>query len=222
MDQDARTDKLGTACFELQPGALAHALGILEKGLEAMVKSNPGLAGMIEIQINNQLRPHLAYEARYSDPKVNLVAEGAVYSDDIDDDYSATKTGEPDFRFTFVEQFGECEKYLAIECKLVSGIHAGNYASNYVDDGVLRFVDCTYSRGHASAVMTGYVFEGDPAAAAAFVAKALTGKAEMIALLDGFAPATDLPHHGHLYASNHRQRETCVHMRLMHLFRSLN
>jgi len=222
MEQGTRTDKLGIAFFHLETGILRHALGLLRNALAAMVLNNPGLASMKETQINDRLRPHLAHEARHSSPRVNLISEGGVYSDEIDGDYSAVKTGEPDFRLTFVEQFGEAEKYLGVECKLVSGLRAGNHASNYVNDGVLRFVDCIYGKGHEYAVMTGYVFEGDPAAAAGFVETALLRKTEAAALLDGFMPATDFPGHDHLYSSRHRQRATCIPMRLFHLFHDVN
>lgn len=222
MEPSGETDRIGTPFFELRPGLLGHVLGILERAVQSMVLATPGVARMKEVPINARLRPYLVDEASHSIPSVYVIPEGSVYSDGVGGQYSSAKTGEPDFLAIFTCSFQHPQRYLGIECKKVSGLRAGNYTSYYINAGVQRFVDCSYSRGHPCAVMAGYVFEGDPASAAAFICRALAKKATLLGVQDGLSRAHDFPDHQHLYCSTHSQRETCVPIRLMHLFISLN
>ena len=64
--------------------------------------------------------------------------------------------GEPDFLFTWGPYPSRDDPSLFVEAKRLRG--AGpSLAGNYVDKGVMRFVEGSYGRGHDFGIMMGYV-----------------------------------------------------------------
>lgn len=63
--------------------------------------------------------------------------------------------------FKFVYSCNSLEDYFGIECKKVSSTEPNRHlATDYVREGVKRFVEGTYSIGHDYAAMLGFVIDG--------------------------------------------------------------
>jgi len=216
MVEAGRDEHIGRPCFELEVGLVVQTLAVVRAAAGAMVLAGRGLHGMGERQLNDTLRLHLVQEARRHTPPIRVEAEPAVFGDEVGGEYSAQRTGAPDFRFVFGESWADPARYLAMECKKVSGLRAGGHAAAYVDEGVRRFVAAKYARGHAWALMAAYVFEGSAGRAVEFVQASMSSKAMDVALQCSLAPADDVTDSSDVYSSRHSQAQTGVQIRLLH------
>ena len=107
-----------------------------------------------------------------------------------------------------------------MECKKVDD-HREIPAKSYMEKGVRRFVIGKYSYGHAYGAMVGYVTEGTPASAAAFVGSRLASYASQQSGLQqdgGWQPETRFGPVPNLYCSRHVQAGSQQPIALLHLF----
>jgi hypothetical protein len=219
-DSPAAAGRAGSPFWPLQQAVVKHTLDVLRRALAAMVSANGGLAALPEPTLNRKLRRHLVEQALGRTPRMAVIPEGAVFGDQVDGAYSEEKTGEPDFQFSFTDTFDDPAKWLTLECKRVSGVRAGDHAADHANTGVLRFVEGTYSRKHAWALMAGYVFEGGVSQAVEFVANYMAANADRLRVTDVLDAAPGMGPDVH--ASRHRQTNTGVLIRLLHYFASIH
>ncbi len=167
-----------------------------------------------EDAITDRLRWEMDAEKRRRKPQPQLRFERETQSDSPDTD---RPTGLIDVYVIY--SFDQSE-YFAMECKKVDD-HRETPARRYIEEGVCRFAIGKYSFGHAYGSMIGYVTEGTPARAAAFVGRRLAGYDRQRSGLqrDGgwqsetrFGPVQDL------YSSRHVQAGSKQPIVLLHLF----
>jgi hypothetical protein len=115
------------------------------------------------------------------------------------------------------------EPDLRVECKRVSATVSDrrtDLATEYVDEGVLRFVGDKYGHGHVWGVMIAFVIDGEFADAASIIAK-------YVAEYHNDAPPhlsrawrveTRFGRHRHLFNTQHLQGGGPQHIDLLHLF----
>ncbi|WLT33351.1 hypothetical protein [Geothrix sp. PMB-07] len=110
--------------------------------------------GDYEVPINIRMRKALRKVKRdIGLNNIEIHGEDEVLNEAIDD---PEVEGRIDIVVRFLQQFGDENAYLGIECKrLLRGDSGLNI--NYVDKGLARFVTCQYSCGHKWGMMVGYV-----------------------------------------------------------------
>ena len=117
--------------------------------------------------------------------------------------------------------WGTQEDYFGIECKRISSSTSGKdkgLATEYVNQGVMRFVTGIYSPGHDFAAMIGFVIDGKLNECAERVQQRLTKYCQKICLEDDWAVEHDFGTQQNLYRTTHRQHNQNFLFRLLHLF----
>ena len=107
--------------------------------------------------------------------------------------------------------------YLAVEAKRLRG-KGDSLASDYVQEGVLRFVTGKYSRGHDYAVMLGYVVLAPIDRAVTSVKTAMDRSVDKTCEQSAFTSNSQICTHSHTYASVHQQHGVQDRFTLVHLF----
>ena len=124
---------------------------------------------------------------------------------------------EPDFLFTWGLYPSRDERCLIVEAKRLRG--AGrSLAGDYVDEGVMRFVDGRYGRGHDYGIMMGYVVVAPIPTVISRVSAAMNQRKTKTQQRSAFAPENSLCAHPETHHSTHLQQETLQPITLVHIF----
>ena len=124
---------------------------------------------------------------------------------------------EPDFLFTWGPYPSREDPSLFVEAKRLRG--AGpSLAGDYVDKGVMRFVEGSYGRGHDYGIMMGYVVVAPKSSAVARVSVAMSGRKDKVQQLSGFVPNNALCPYPDTHHSTQRQQVTVQPITLVHIF----
>ncbi len=124
---------------------------------------------------------------------------------------------EPDFLFTWGPYPSREDPSLFVEAKRLRGAGA-SLAGDYVDEGVLRFVEGSYGRGHDYGIMMGYVVVAAKSDAISSVSLAMNGRKGKTQQLSKFVPDNSLCAYPDTHHSTHLQHVTKQHMTLVHIF----
>src|SRR5258708_38610061 len=114
---------------------------------------------------------------------------------------------EIDIKFDWFEYPQNPERYLAVEAKKLYGIGA-SLAGDYVEEGVMDFVNGKYSGGHNYGIMLGYIVLGPRGVAITAVKTAMnkrsimTNEQQFFSLNSSFCSHPDTHHSAHLPVSN--------------------
>ena len=98
---------------------------------------------------------------------------------------------EPDFLFTWGPYPSREDPSLFVEAKRLRGV-GSSLAGDYVDEGVMRFVEASYGRGHEYGIMMGYVVVAPKSSAISRVSVAMIGRSGKVQQLSGFIPNDSL------------------------------
>ena len=128
---------------------------------------------------------------------------------------------EPDFLFTWGPYPSREDPSFFVEAKRLRG--AGpSLAGDYVDEGVMRFVEGSYGRGHDYGIMLGYVVVASISSAISRVSAAMDGRQGKTQQLSGFVPNDSLCAYPDTHHSTHLQQVTVQPITLVHIFVDLS
>ncbi len=125
--------------------------------------------------------------------------------------------GEIDIKFRWAEYPSDNDRYLAVEAKRLFG-KGSSRADDYVEKGVMDFVNAKYGRGHNYGIMLGYVLVGPLNTAIVRVKQAMEGRKVQTAEHSTFTPDCSLCPHPHTHHSIHLQQGTATLITLVHVF----
>ena len=124
---------------------------------------------------------------------------------------------EPDFLFTWGPYPSREDPCLYVEAKRLRGA-GSSLAGDYVDEGVLRFVDGSYGRGHDYGIMVGYVVVAPVSGAVSSVKTAMDHRKSQTRQLSGFAPDNSFCAYPATNHSSHWQQVASQTITLVHIF----
>lgn len=121
--------------------------------------------------------------------------------------------------FKMFYEWGTEEDYLGIECKRISSTGKDrNLATEYIKNGIMRFVTGIYSPGHDFAAMVGFVIDGKLKDGVDLVQKRLSKYCHQTCMEEDWAIEHDFGLQNNLYRTIHRQQGRSFLFRLLHLF----
>ena len=128
---------------------------------------------------------------------------------------------EPDFLFTWGVYPSREDPCLHVEAKRLRGA-GSSLAGDYVEEGVLRFVDGSYGRGHDYGIMVGYVVVAPVSSAVSRVTTAMNYRKDQTRQLSGFAPDNSLCAYPDTHHSSHWQQLAMQTITLVHIYIDLS
>ncbi|MCY7276167.1 MAG: hypothetical protein LH702_21130 [Phormidesmis sp. CAN_BIN44] len=115
--------------------------------------------------------------------------------------------------------WGTQEDYFGIECKRISSTGNDRYlATEYIKEGIMRFIAGTYSPGHNLAAMVGFVVDGKLVDCMDLIRKRLNKYCQKICMKENWTIENDFGLQNDLYRTVHRQHGQDFLFRLLHLF----
>ncbi len=187
--------------------------------------------GWIRLQARNIVTPDLAedYITLYlSDEMKSAQREGV--SDIINWDPQVGTQSNPqnplemlkiDIKFRWHQYPNDNDRYLAAEAKKIRG-KGKSLAGDYVDEGIMRFVNARYGRGHDHGIMLGYVMVPTLHSAISRVERAMIKRKVKTHELLPLNHNNSLCSYYNTYHSQHVQNGSKVPMTLVHLFLDLS
>lgn len=124
-----------------------------------------------------------------------------------------------DFKMFYA--WGTQEDYFGIECKRISSSTKGkdkDLATDYINDGVMRFIKGTYSPNHDCAAMIGFVIDGKLKDCIDRIQQRLNKYCKKILIVKDLAVENDFGIQNDLYRTIHHQQDRTSLFRLLHLF----
>jgi hypothetical protein len=125
--------------------------------------------------------------------------------------------GEIDIKFRWAQYPSDNDRYLAVEAKRLFG-KGSSRADEYVEKGVMDFINAKYGRGHNYGIMLGYILVGPLTKAIATVDSAMNMRKLHTAEHSAFAPNSSLCLHPYTNHSVHLQQGTATLITLVHVF----
>jgi hypothetical protein len=123
--------------------------------------------------------------------------------------------------FQMIYGWGQ-EEYFGIECKRISSTKEGSdskLATEYVENGMMRFVNGIYSPKHDFAAMLGFVIDRQINECIDRIKGRLKDRRNKTCLEEDWKEETDFGKHPHLYRTHHRQPDHDNNqITLLHLF----
>ena len=158
-------------------------------------------------------RMHAARIADNSSDIINWVMQPSIPKDPE----RSLDQVEPDFLFTWGLYPSREDPSLMVEAKRLRG--AGpSLAGDYVDEGVMRFVEGSYGRGHDYGIMMGYVLVAPVPIAISRVSAAMDQRGCRTQQLSAFARNGSLCTYPDTHHSCHLQKATTQPITLVHIF----
>lgn len=115
--------------------------------------------------------------------------------------------------------WGTQEDYFGIECKRISSTGKDrNLATEYVKNGIMRFINGIYSPGHDFAAMVGFVIDGKLADCINLVRERLAKYCQETCMEQDWAVEIDFCSQNDLYRTVHRQHGQSLLFKILHLF----
>ena len=133
------------------------------------------------------------------------------------DPEGSSDLAEPDFLFTWGPYPSRADPSLFVEAKRLRGT-GPSLAGDYVDEGVMRFVEGSYGRGHDYGIMMGYVMVAPISSAISRVRVAMESRKCKTEQLSGFVPDNSLCTYPDTHHSTHLQQVTIEPITLVHTF----
>ena len=128
---------------------------------------------------------------------------------------------EPDFLFTWGPYPSRADPSVVVEAKRLRG--AGpSLAGDYVEQGVMRFVEGNYGRSHDYGIMMGYIVVAPISRAISRVSSAMDRRKGKTQQRSAFTPDNALCTSRHTHHSTHLQKETAQPITLVHIFVDLS
>lgn len=128
---------------------------------------------------------------------------------------------EPDFIFTWGPYPSREDPSLLVEAKRLRG--AGDtLAGDYVDEGVMRFVEGSYGKGHEYGIMMGYVQVAPVSGAISSVNTAMDNRKDRTEQLSEFVSDNSICDYPDTHRSSHLQQVTSQSITLVHVFVDLS
>ena len=124
---------------------------------------------------------------------------------------------EPDFLFTWGPYPSRTDPSLFVEAKRLRGT-GPSLAGDYVDEGVMRFVEGSYARGQDYGIMMGYIVVAPISSAISRVDVAMESRKGKTGQLSGFVPDNSLYTYPDTHRSTHLQQVTMQPISLVHVF----
>lgn len=115
--------------------------------------------------------------------------------------------------------------YFGIECKRVSSNTQGkdkNLATEYVTNGIMRFVKGIYSPNHDFAAMLGFVIDGNTDNCINRIQTRINDRTQEINLEENWTKEDSFGNHEYLYRTRHRQVNHNNSITILHLFVSID
>jgi hypothetical protein len=191
------------------PGDLIpHILDLVLDAWAVFEKPEPTA---LEVPITRRFRSRLRQDKNLRKLPVRIERESP--EDSLE---SGEEIGRIDLRFC--HGYRE-EVYFAFECKrlnLVQGRKRRSMAAEYVEEGMMRFVEGRYAGGLLSGGMMGYVMDGNVPAAMRSVRRAVGSRRERLRLEgDELAECPLRPGHSQIRETVHRLERD---LRIFHVF----
>lgn len=135
----------------------------------------------------------------------------------------SSKSLKPDgfIDFKMFYSWGTEEDYFGIECKRISSSTKGKdngLATDYVNDGVMRFINGIYSPAHDCAAMIGFVVDGKLKECIGRVCQRLSKYRQKINMIEDWVIENDFGLQDDLYRTIHHQHGRNIPFRLLHIF----
>lgn len=127
---------------------------------------------------------------------------------------------EIDIKFQWSEYPSNPEKYLAVEAKKLYGC-GRSLAGDYVDDGVMDFINGKYASGHNYGIMLGYIVASPIDKAVGSVKIAMNKRRAITKEQSSFALNDSLCLHPHTHHSTHLPISGAPVITLIHVFLGL-
>jgi hypothetical protein len=133
----------------------------------------------------------------------------------------SSKSLKPDgfIDFKMFYGWGTQEDYFGIECKRISSTGKDrNLATEYIKNGIMRFITGIYSPGHDFAAMVGFIIDGKLTDCIDLVRERLTKYCQEACVEEDWGIEHDFGLQKDLYRTVHRQQGQSALLRLLHLF----
>ncbi len=133
----------------------------------------------------------------------------------------SSKSLKPDgfIDFKMFYGWGTQEDYFGIECKRISSTGKDrNLATEYIKNGIMRFITGIYSPGHDFAAMVSFIIDGKLTDCIDLVRERLTKYCQEACVEEAWGIEHDFGLQQDLYRTVHRQQGQSALLRLLHLF----
>ena len=124
---------------------------------------------------------------------------------------------EPDFLFTWGPYPSREDPSLVVEAKRLRGA-GSSLAGSYVDEGIIRYVEGSYGRGHDYGIMMGYVVVASVPSAISRVSAAMNRRRNRTQQLLPLAPNNSACAYPYTHHSSHMQQISNQAITLVHIF----
>ena len=212
---NAANSSLGRPTLPLRELYVPAVLDMLLGGVRDLQARGLVNSSMSEDMISTLIsqRMHAARMANNSSDIINWVMQPSIPIDPK----RSLELVEPDFLFTWGLYPSREDPSLIVEAKRLQGT-GPSLAGNYVGQGVVRFVDGRYGRGHDYGIMLGYVVVASVSSAISRVSAAMHRHKGQTQQSSAFAPDNSLCTYPNTHHSSHSQRVTNQPITLVHIF----
>lgn len=203
----------GNPYFAIKRGFVKQVLMLLADGAQQLRANGVVTPETREDSISNGLDRQM--RELYKDSDGDIVSWSLRGVHTVPEEPSITFS--PDFSFRGDWRPRNQAWYLGVEAKRLRGA-GDSLAGDYVRQGVMRFIDGQYSRGHDYAVMLGYVVVPTLTSAVARVQAAMTENKKPTQQVAELASDPEICQHDYTYVSRHGQHGAVQDISLVHLF----
>ena len=215
----AANGSLGRPALPLRELYVPAVLELLLIGASDLQKEGLIHSSMSENMISALLNQHMRTARMAND--ISDILSWFMRTAIPKDPQGSPDLAEPDFLFTWGPYPSREDPSLFVEAKRLLG--AGpSLAGDYVDEGVMRFVEGSYGRGHDYGIMLGYVVVASISSAISRVSAAMDGRQGKTQQLSGFVPNDSLCAYPDTHHSTHLQQVTVQPITLVHIFVDLS
>ena len=209
------TGSLGRPSLPLRELYLPAVLEILLVGASALQASQSVDPSMFENRISALLDQHMR-AARLAGNSSDILSwfMRALIPNEAE---RSPDQVEPDFIFTWGPYPSRKDPSLLVEAKRLRGA-GDSLAGDYVDKGVMRFVEGSYGKGHEYGIMMGYVQVAPVSGALSSVNTAMDSRKDQTQQLSQFTPDNSICAYANTHHSSHFQQVTSQPIILVHVF----
>lgn len=206
---------VGRPQLPLRQSYVPAVLDLLLAGARALQRNGLIESSMSENRISALLDQHMraARIASNSSDILSWFMRTVVPDDSI----RSLGLVEPDFLFTWGPYPSRDDPSLFVEAKRLRGAYP-YLATEYVDQGVMRFVKGSYGSGHDYGIMMGYVVLRPISRAISRVGAAMDNRKSLSQQRLAFASNNSLCPDPHTHRSSHLQQGTSQIITLVHIF----
>ena len=212
---NASNGSLGQSTLPLKELYVRAVLELLFVGACDLQAQGLDHSSMSEDEISTLLYQHM-HAARISNSDSDILSWFMRTSIPADPKGTSDSV-EPDFLFIWGPYPSREDPSLFVEAKRLRG--AGpSLAGDYVDKGVMRFVEGRYGRGHDYGIMMGYVVVAPKSNAVRRVSIGMNRRRGKTQQISGFVPDRSLCAYPDTHHSTHLQQVATQPITLVHIF----